>query len=148
MQEISTEIQLACSAEAAWKAISNIDGWADWSPIINASKGQLSLGEKLDITMCGPQEGKDGPRYKPKVIELEDGVRFRWRAHMIAGFLFTNEKLIELHPQGNGCKLVHKELFSGILAPVFCGQMEKGVPPMLNKMNEALKKKLESAKSA
>ncbi len=39
----------------------------------------------------------------------------------------------------SGTRLTHIETFSGLITPLFRGQMEKGVPPMLNMMNEALK---------
>ena len=63
---------------------------------------------------------------------------------MMAGFIFTNDKVFELHETSTGTRVVHKELFSGLLAPIFCGQMEKGVPPMLEAMNQALKQLAES----
>jgi len=62
---------------------------------------------------------------------------------MMVGFLFTNDKIFELEETATGTRLVHKELFSGMLSPLFCEQMEKGVPPMLNAMNKALKELVE-----
>jgi len=58
---------------------------------------------------------------------------------MLTGFIFTNYKVLELEETESGTRLIHKEMFKGLLAPIFCGQMEKGVPPMLNSMNQALK---------
>ena len=58
---------------------------------------------------------------------------------MLHGWIFTNYKVLELEASGAGTRLTHKEMFKGLLAPIFCGQMEKGVPPMLNSMNQALK---------
>jgi len=89
--------------------------------------------------MIGKKEGKDGPKYNPAITALDDPTYFRWRAHMMAGFIFTNDKIIELKETSSGTRLTHTETFKGLLAPVFCGQMEKGVPPMLNSMNKALK---------
>jgi len=46
----------------------------------------------------------------------------------------------------SGTRLTHKETFSGLLAPIFCGQRKKVPPPplslpqkMLNSMNNAVK---------
>jgi hypothetical protein len=58
---------------------------------------------------------------------------------MMAGFIFTNYKIFELVKTSTGTKLIHTESFKGLLAPIFCGQMEEGVPPMLKSMNDALK---------
>ena len=59
---------------------------------------------------------------------------------MVVGFILTNEKIIELEKTDTGTKLTHKETFKGLMAAAMKGQTEKGVPPMLNMMNDALKK--------
>ncbi len=139
VQEIKTEIEISAPPSKVWSIIMDIDNWQEWSPIINESNGTASVGSKLNITMIGKEEGKDGPKYNPIITELEEPNYFRWRAHMLAGFIFTNDKILELEETNSGTRLIHKETFSGLLAPIFCGQMEKGVPPMLNSMNKALK---------
>jgi hypothetical protein len=139
MQEIKTEIEVSAPPSKVWGIIADINNWQDWSPIINASHGVASVGSELSITMMGKEEGKDGPKYNPIITKLDEPNYFRWRAHMFAGFIFTNYKIIELEETSSGTRLTHTESFKGLLAPIFCGQMEKGVPPMLNSMNEALK---------
>lgn len=143
MQEIRTEIDIAAPATKVWGILTDINHWQDWNPIIIQASGDAARDARLDITMCG-KNGKDGPRYKPLITNLEAPKSFHWRAKMLAGFLFTNDKVIELEETGTGTRLVHKELFSGLLAPLFCKQMEAGVTPMLNSMNDALKKAAET----
>lgn len=144
MTEIRTEIEIAASPDAVWNTLVEIERWPEWNPIVNKSNGLSEIGSQLDITMASEEKGKDGPQYKPKVLEMNQPSFFRWRAHMIAGFIFTNDKVFELEEIEGGTRLIHKELFRGLLAPIFCSQMEKGVPPMLNKMNQALKKQVEA----
>ena len=139
MQEIKTEIEISAPPSKVWDIITDINKWQEWSPIINASHGSSSVGSKLSITMMGKEEGKDGPKYNPIITELDQPNYLRWRAHMLAGFIFTNYKIFELEETNSGTRLTHTESFKGLLAPIFCGQMEKGVPPMLNSMNKALK---------
>jgi hypothetical protein len=139
VQEIKTEIEITAPPSKVWSIIMDINNWQEWSPIINDSNGTASVGSKLSITMMSKEEGKDGPKYSPIITELDEPTYFRWRAHMLAGFIFTNDKILELEETNSGTRLTHKETFSGLLAPIFCGQMEKGVPPMLNSMNKALK---------
>ena len=143
-QEIRTEIEIAAPPEKVWAVLSDVAKWQEWSPIINKSVGSAELGNTLEITMLGKEEGQDGPVYSPEVIKFEAPKIFQWRAHMMAGFIMTNDKVFELEKTGSGTKLIHKELFSGMLAPIFCGKMEEGVPPMLNAMNKALKKLVEN----
>ena len=78
-------------------------------------------------------------KYNPVITELDEPNYFRWRAHMLAGIIFTNYKEFVLEETGTGTRLTHTESFKGLLAPIFRGQMEKGVPPVLNSMNKALK---------
>jgi len=139
LQEVKTEIDVSAPPSKVWSIIIDIDKWKEWSPIIKASHGTASVGSELTITMMGKEKDKDGPEYNPIITELEEPNYFSWRAHMLAGFIFTNEKVFELEETESGTRLTHKEMFSGLLAPIFRGQMKKGVPPMLNSMNKALK---------
>jgi len=139
VQEITTEIEISAPPSKVWSIIMNIDRWQEWSPIINDSSGVPTVGSTLSIAMVGKDKDTDGPKYNPIIKEIENLRYFRWRAHMLAGFVFTNDKILELEETESGTRFIHKETFSGLLAPIFCRQMEKGVPPMLNSMNKALK---------
>lgn len=139
VQEIKTEIEISAPPSKVWNILTDVNKWQDWSPIINSSQGETSVGSKLSITMMGETEGEDGPKYNPEITELNEPNYFRWRAHMLAGFIFTNDKIFKLEETRTGTHLTHTETFKGLLAPIFCSQMEKGVPPMLNSMNKALK---------
>jgi len=144
MREIKTEIEISAPTTEVWRIITNIDDWAEWSPIINQASGNAALGSTLSITMIGEEEGKDGPKYSPVITILDEPKSFRWRATMMAGFIMTNDKLFELEETSTGTRLIHKELFSGMLVPLFWSSVEKNVPTMLNSMNEALKTKAEN----
>ncbi len=139
MQTIGTEIDIEAPCEKVWAIITNVDKWHEWSPTINASEGKAEVGSVVTITMMSKEAGKDGPKYSPKIIKMDEPKYFHWRAHMMAGFIFTNDKIIELEPTATGTKVIHKETFKGLMAALMKGQMEKGVPTMLNMMNEALK---------
>ena len=139
LQEIKTEIEISAPPSKVWPILTDINNWQEWSPIIKGSQGAATVGSELTIAMIGKKEGEDGPIYNPIITELEEPKHLRWRAHMLAGFIFTNYKEFELEATQSGTRLIHKEMFKGLLAPIFCGQMEEGVPPMLNSMNQALK---------
>ena len=139
LQEIKTEIEISAPSSKVWTIITDINNWKEWSPIIKDSNGTASVGSELTITMIGKEEGKEGPKYNPIITELDQPNYLRWRAHMLAGFIFTNYKVFELEETSSGTRLTHTESFKGLLSPIICGQMEEGVPPMLNSMNKALK---------
>lgn len=143
VREIKTEIEILAPVEKVWGILTNIDDWSNWSPIINQSSGQASLGSSISITMIGKKDGEDGPKYSPVITILDEPKSFRWSAKMIAGFIMTNDKVFLLEETNTGTRLIHKELFSGMMVPLFWSSVEKNVPGMLNSMNEALKTKAE-----
>ncbi len=139
MQTIKTEIEILAPPTKVWSILTDIDKWQEWSPTINASQGEASVGSTLTITMMSKDAGKDGPKYSPKIIQMDEPEYFHWRAYMMAGFIFTNDKIIKLEKTDTGTKVTHTETFKGLMAALMRGQMDKGVPPMLNTMNDALK---------
>ena len=145
MREIRTEIDIVAPPAKVWSLLTDIEGWHQWSPIINKSSGNAAMGSTLDITMIGEMsdlgdgKGKDGPQYKPKVTIFDAPKHFRWRAQMMAGFIMTNDKVFELEETTTGTHLVHTETFSGLMVPLFWGKVKENVPTMLNSMNSALK---------
>jgi len=147
MREISTDIEIAAPIEDVWSVLTNIDDWANWSPIINGSSGTAALGSTLSITMMSNEEGKDGPKYGPTITIFDEPKSFRWRTKVMGGLMMTNDKAFELEATKTGTRLVHKELFSGLMVPMFWSKVEQSVPGMLNSMNEALKAKVEAAAS-
>lgn len=139
MQVIRTEIEISAPPVKVWSIIKDIDTWHEWSPIINTSQGKSNVGSKLNITMVGKEKGKDGPKYNPIITELKESEYFHWRAQMLAGFIFTNDKIFKLEKTETGTHLTHIETFKGIMAPLMSGSVEKNVPSMLDSMNVALK---------
>ncbi|MBI1824219.1 MAG: SRPBCC domain-containing protein [Nitrospirae bacterium] len=144
MREIRTEIEITSPPTKVWRILTQFDNWKNWNPIINEASGVASLGSDLSIAMRG-NNGKDGPKYMPKITIFEEPKSFRWRAKMMAEFLFTNDKVFELEETGSGTRLIHKELFSGMLVPLFWSKLNQGVPPMLKSMNDSLKRIVEKS---
>ncbi len=139
IQIIKTEIDIAAPKAKVWDILIDVDKWQEWNPTINESKGIANLGSTLSITMMSDVKGKDGPQYNPKIIKLDEPNAFHWRAFLLTGFIFTNDKIIELKETATGTKVIHSETFKGMMVPIFRSKMEKGVAPILNIMNESLK---------
>ena len=138
MREIRTEIEIAAPPTKVWSILTDFDNWKNWNPIVIQASGTASLGSELSVTMRG-KDGKDAQKYMPIITNFEEPKFFRWRAKMMAQFLFTNDKVFELEEMGSGTRLIHKELFSGMMVPLMWSFFDKGVPPMLKSMNDALK---------
>ncbi len=143
MKEIKTEIEINAPVEEVWKTLMDFNNWNKWNPIVANVSGVSALGSKLAVTMCG-KDGKATQKYEPVISVFESPRSMRWRAKMGAEFLFTNDKVFELEKTNSGTRLVHKELFSGLMVSLFWKKMETFVPGMLNTMNSALKTKVEN----
>lgn len=143
MRELRTEIQIAAPIERVWQVLTDFDRWQDWNPMVNQVCGNASVGSRLNITMCG-SGGKDAMKYQPTILESNPPRSLRWRATMMSGWMFTNDRVFELTEKNGGTELVNKEEFNGLLVPLFWGKMNQFVVPMLEKMNKALKDKLEA----
>ena len=63
---------------------------------------------------------------------------------MMSGFMFTNDRVFELQEENGGTEVINREEFSGLMVPLFWNKMNQFVVPMLEKMNNALKDKMEA----
>ena len=142
--EIRTEIDIVAPPEKVWAVLSDINSWYEWNPIVNHSTGDSLLGSTLSITMIGEKDHQDVPKYHPIITHLDAPNYFHWRAVMMAGFVMANDKVFELEATSTGTRLVHKELFKGMIVPIFRNKFDKNVPLMLNAMNQALKEQAET----
>ena len=142
MRELSTEIHISAPIEQVWQVLTDFNEWGNWNPTVNKASGDASVGSTLTITMSG-DEGKDGPSYKPRVMEAAGPRSFRWRATMMGGVMFKNDRVFELTEKDGGTQLVHTEAFSGLMAAMSWKKLSGFVPAILERMNEALKEKLE-----
>ena len=143
MRELRTEIQISAPIDQVWQVLTDFVHWKDWNPIVNQASGNAVLGSKLNITMRGP-DGRDAMKYQPTILEANSPRSLRWRATMMSGLMFTNDRVFVLKENYGGTMLVNKEEFSGLMVPMFWGKMNLFVVPMLEKMNKALKDKVEA----
>ena len=142
MRELRTEIQISAPIERVWEVITDFDHWKDWNPAARAS-GNGSVGSKLSVTIC--KDGKDGAKYKPVVLEATPPKNLRWRATMMAGFFFKNDRVFELSEMNDGTQLIHREEYSGFMVAMMWKKLEAFALPNLEEMNKALKDKLEGS---
>ena len=141
MRELTTEIQLPFPIDQVWDVLTDIEHWTDWNPTVKKAGGSSAMGSKLSITIDGG--GERDASYTPTVVELDGPRRFRWRTKMMGGLMFTNDRVFELTEKDGGTHLVHKEAFGGLMVPMMWKKLSGFVVPNLEKMNEALKTKLE-----
>ena len=143
MRELRAEIHISAPIQQVWRVLSDFDHWKDWNPMVNQASGTASVPSKLKLTMRG-LDSKDAMKYEPIVVEVDPPKYLRWRATMMSGFMFTNDRVFELKEKYGGTEVINREEFSGLMVPLFWKKMNQFVVPMLEKMNNALKDRMEA----
>ncbi|BCE01478.1 SRPBCC family protein [Marinicellulosiphila megalodicopiae] len=141
MREIKSESQINAPIDKVWSVLTDINNWESWNPGMKGS-GRTIEGNSVTIEMID-ENGNTTTKYEPLILDVNAPKYFRWKAKMMAGFMFTNERVFELSENENGVLLINKETFSGLMVPLFWGKMQGFVGPTLDKMNVALKEKVE-----
>lgn len=117
MRELTTTIEIA-APPVVWRVLTDFNSWKQWNPIVTEAVGTASQGANLSITMKD-KDGNAANKYAPVITGLEAPKSLKWRATMMAGFVFTNDKIFTLEATPTGTRLIHTEAFSGMLMPLF-----------------------------
>lgn len=94
--------------------LTDFANWTAWNPIVTGMNGEAAVGAKPKESMKGMVGA-----YEPGVTELDAPRSLRWRGTVMAGFLFANEKHIELKETNGQALVTQTETYSGLLIPVF-----------------------------
>jgi len=143
MKTIETKIDIAASSETVWSILIDLPQYAQWNPFITQAQGQCHVGSKLQIHISPPNS--KAMRFKPTVKTCASNRELRWLGHFVLPGLFDGEHCFILEPTDNGCQLVHKEIFSGVLVPLLWNNMKDNTRAGFELMNAALKQRAESA---
>lgn len=142
MKEVRTEIEINTVPERVWKILADFEKYEQWNPFINKIIGQAKEGTRIMIHIETP--GGKKRKYGPTVTRVEQGRELRWLGKgSIPGFLngehiFTIEQI-----QADRVRLVHREVFDGLLTSLFGKSLDTDVRQGFEEMNKALKERAE-----
>ena len=140
MKTLHTEIGIGAPAPVVWNVIRDLDGWAQWNPVMKAS-GVLALGERINIILGAP--GGKAVSFEAVVVALEEGHEFRWRTRKFLGLLDL-EHGFRVVPEDTGrCRFEQFEVFRGILGGVMYSRQSKALGTGFQAMNRMLKREAE-----
>jgi len=140
--EIRTEIEIAASAEEVWAILLDFPQHPRWNPFVRQIEGQAKVGERLTVTVK-PANG-NGMTFRPVVRVVEPRRELRWLGRFLLPGLFDGEHYFRLEPMGKDrVRLVHGEIFSGILVGFAKSGLEGGTKAGFAAMNEALRARAE-----
>jgi len=138
---LTATVQIDARPDQVWAVLTDFDGYAVWNPFIISAKGAPVVGERLALRM--QPVGGSATTVRPRVVEVTGSRRLRWLGRLGVPGLFDAEHQFTLRPEGSGTDLVQREVFRGVLVPLFARMLERTTLPAFVAMNEALKVKVE-----
>lgn len=131
--ELRTEIDVDASPEAVWGTLSDFAGYSLWNPMVVSAVGEAAEGEGVSLTY----RSSLGLRlsFRVRVTRVEPGRELRWLGRRLG---VSGDHYFQLEPNGRGgTRLVHGEIFRGLLVRPFAFGFERQ-RPVFEAFNEAL----------
>jgi hypothetical protein len=139
VKEIRTEIEINASSEKVWSILVDFAKYEQWNPFINKIDGKAEEGSKIEIHIETP--GGKKRKYEPTVTKVDQGRELRWLGK---SWVLNGEHIFNIEQVQQGrVRLVHRELFDGLLTLVFGKSLDTDVKKGFEEMNRALKEKAE-----
>jgi len=144
---LQTEIRIEATADHVWEVLTDFECYPQWNPLLSKVRGRPVVGERLHATITMGRFLRLPIR--PRVILVEAPSELRWRGHLPIPGLFSGEHFFLIEPRGNGrVSLIHGEVYGGLLRHVFFNGVGRLTRSAFNKMNEALKRRVEGTNAA
>lgn len=139
MPAIKTFVDIGATAETVWRVLTDFAAYPKWNPILREVSG--SAREKATLKLRTHLPGGGMRRLKVVVTRAIPAAELRWRAKRPIQGIFDGERAFIIAPHGlKGVRLVQREHFSGVLAPVILPFISAKTVAAFEAMNAALKK--------
>jgi hypothetical protein len=140
---LRTEIEIAAPAERVWAVLTDFAAFPRWNPFIRRIDGVLAPRLRLSVRIQPP--GGRAMTFRPVVLRVEPERHLSWRGRTFVPGLFDGEHFFDLEPAGAGrVRLVHGEVFRGLLVPWLAGSLRTTTRRGFELMNAALKARAET----
>lgn len=144
MKELRREIEIEASAERVWRLLTDFARFPKWNPFIRRASGNLKPGQRLEVNI--QPSGANGMTFRPTVLKAESGRELRWIGHLLIPGLFDGEHIFTIEPIGpDRVRFVQREIFTGLLVPLFARGLDTDTQRGFDEMNQALKAQAEQA---
>lgn len=141
MKLLHSEVLIEASPAEVWAVLTDFAGYSDWNPFVVNVAGVPEQGETLRVTLAAPGGGRI--TIKPDVTQVATGKVLEWWGHLIVRGIFDGRHRFELHPAGDGTRLVQSETFTGVLVPLLARSLDRSTAAGFGLMNSALKARAE-----
>lgn len=142
-QSVYTEIIIDAPTEVVWAELVNTDEYESWNPFIKDFKGEIEVGNQLDVTIQLP--GNPAMRFYPTVLKSTKNRELRWIGHLGFKGVLDGEHFFKLEKQEDGTTRFRQgETFTGMLSDLFFVYAEEETTRGFEAMNAALKYRSET----
>jgi len=142
MQHLETTIEIQASPAQVWDVLLDFSKYSEWNPFIRNVEGEGAQGTRLRNTMH--LSGQKPQVFTPKVLVNNPANEFRWLGRLLLPRIFDGEHYFKLTALPNGgTRLIHGEVFRGILVNPIMQKIGKATQEGFEAMNQALKDRLE-----
>jgi hypothetical protein len=142
MKEIRSGIEIQAPAGRVWQILTDVASFPQWNPFIRHARGTLREGERLEVFI--QPSGARGMSFRPVVLSVEPEREVRWLGHLLVPGLFDGEHIFTIEPRGPGrVHFVQREIFTGLLVPLFARGLDTDTRRGFDEMNRALKERAE-----
>jgi uncharacterized protein YndB with AHSA1/START domain len=118
MKVFQAKIHIAAPAVHVWAALVDAESYPSWDPGMIRIEGQIGLGHQVKFfTKFSPDKA-----FGVKITAFEAPERMAFTGGMPLG-LFKSERTHTLTETGTGTDFKTEEIFSGLLLPVFAGNL-------------------------
>ena len=143
MKELRTEIEIQASAEKVWQILIDFANFPNWNPFMRRASGEPRVGARLEVFL--QPSGARGMIFRPEVLKAEPNRELRWLGHLLVPGLFDGEHIFTIEPLGaNRVRFVQREIFTGLLVPLFARGLHTETLRGFEDMNHALKIRVET----
>ncbi len=142
MKELRSEIEIQASAERVWQLLTDFASFPQWNPFMHRASGEVKAGARLEVHI--QPSGARGMTFKPTVLKAEPNRELRWLGHLLIPGLFDGEHILSIEPlAANRVRFVQREVFTGLLVPLFARGLDTDTRRGFEEMNHALKARAE-----
>ncbi|HEY9763704.1 MAG TPA: SRPBCC domain-containing protein [Trichocoleus sp.] len=141
-KELNTSIEINAPANIVWEVLTDFSSYDQWNPFIRSVSGEVKQNGKLEV--CVQPPGGSGMTFRPVIVNIQPERELRWIGRLLLPGLFDGEHQFQLEPFGqNQTRLIHREVFSGLLVPLLWRDLDTKTRQGFEEMNHALKKRVE-----
>ena len=144
MKELNSEIEIQATDEMVWQILTDFASFPQWNPFMRRVIGELKTGAKLEVRI--QPSGASGMTFRPTVLKTEPKRELRWLGHLLIPGLFDGEHILTIEPlTENRVRFVQREIFTGVLVPLFARGLDMDTKRGFEEMNRALKELAEQS---